>query len=173
MRRIVWTRLLAAAALVFALQACGESGEQPPPAAPREPAAEPAPSQAPTPVPAPVPAPVQTPGAEGDADAAPGDAAAGATMYAIYCASCHGATGDAKTPIADTLDPRPTPHANGEYMNTLTDDYLFRIINGGGTAVGKAPIMPPWGGTLSDAQIRDVMAFVRTLARPPYQPPGP
>jgi mono/diheme cytochrome c family protein len=159
------TRLLAAAVLVFALQACGDSGEQSPPPAPPEPAAAPAPSPAATPAPAPAP------GGAGDAGATPGDATTGGTMYAIYCASCHGPTGNADTPIADTLDPRPTPHANGAYMNTLSDDYLFRIIKGGGTAVGKAPIMPPWAGSLSDAQIRDVMAFVRTLARPPYQPP--
>jgi mono/diheme cytochrome c family protein len=30
--------------------------------------------------------------------------------------------------------------------------------------VGKSPLMAPWGGTLSDAQIRDVVAFVRTLS---------
>jgi mono/diheme cytochrome c family protein len=29
--------------------------------------------------------------------------------------------------------------------------------------------MAPWGGALTDAQIRDVVAFVRSLAKPPYK----
>ncbi len=55
-------------------------------------------------------------------------------------------------------------------MNELSDDFLFRVIQQGGPSVGKSAMMAPWGGTLSDAQIRDVVAFVRTLAKPPYRP---
>jgi cytochrome c1 len=159
------TRLLAGAGLVLvlALQACGESGEQGAPAA------------APTPAAEPEPAPAAAGVGESDTSAAdaPGDAAAGATSYALFCASCHGADGGANTPIADSLKPRPTAHSNGTYMNTLSDDYLFRIIGQGGPAVGKSPLMMAWRGSLSDEQIRDVIAFIRTLADPPYQPPTP
>ena len=28
--------------------------------------------------------------------------------------------------------------------------------------------MGAWGGVLNDAQIRDVIAYIRTLAKPPY-----
>jgi len=138
--------------------ACGE-GEKP---------VEPAPAPAPAAVPAPAP----------DHDAAakaerPPDPAAGAKSYATFCVPCHGAKGDADTEFAKTLKPPPTAHSNGAYMNSLSDDYLFRIIKEGGFAVGKAPVMPAWGGSLSDEEIRDVVAFVRTLAVPPYQPPAP
>jgi mono/diheme cytochrome c family protein len=34
-------------------------------------------------------------------------------------------------------------------------------------------MMAPWGGALSDEQIRDVVAFVRTLANPAYTGPKP
>jgi cytochrome c553 len=88
--------------------------------------------------------------------------------YAVYCASCHGATGDADTPIADSLDPRPTPHSDGNAMNGLSDDYLFQIIKEGGAAVGKSPMMAPWGSLLSDDQIRGVVDHIRSLADPPY-----
>jgi mono/diheme cytochrome c family protein len=47
------------------------------------------------------------------------------------------------------------------------------VIKLGGPAVGKSPLMAPWGGTLDDQQIRDVIAFVRTLADPPYEGPQP
>jgi mono/diheme cytochrome c family protein len=56
-------------------------------------------------------------------------------------------------------------------MNTLGDDYLFTVIKKGGMAVGKSPNMAPWGGALSDEQIRNVVAYVRSLANPPYTPP--
>jgi mono/diheme cytochrome c family protein len=58
-------------------------------------------------------------------------------------------------------------------MNALSNEYLFRVIKEGGAAVGKSPLMMPWGGALSDAQIWDVVAHVRTLAQPPYKGPQP
>jgi mono/diheme cytochrome c family protein len=57
-------------------------------------------------------------------------------------------------------------------MNALSDEYLFRVIKEGGPAVGKSPLMAPWGGVLRDDQIRDVVAFLRSLADPPYRPAG-
>jgi len=30
--------------------------------------------------------------------------------------------------------------------------------------------MPSWGGSLDEKQIRDVVAYIRTLAVPPYKP---
>ncbi len=53
-------------------------------------------------------------------------------------------------------------------MNALDDAYLTKVIKEGGAAVGKSPLMAPWGGTLSDAQLADVIAFIRSLADPPY-----
>jgi mono/diheme cytochrome c family protein len=106
---------------------------------------------------------------ETDGTAAP-DAEAGQADYALYCASCHGARGEGDGPIAQTLDPKPSKHSDGKVMNALTDDYLVKVIGEGGQAVGKSSMMAPWGGTLSDEQIRNVVAFIRSLAVPPYQP---
>jgi mono/diheme cytochrome c family protein len=58
-------------------------------------------------------------------------------------------------------------------MNPLTNDHLFQVVKQGGASVGKSPLMTPWGGTLSDPQIWDVVAYVRTLAAPPYTGPKP
>lgn len=55
-------------------------------------------------------------------------------------------------------------------MKTLTDDHLFKVIKEGGVAVGKSQLMPPWGGQLKDPEIWDVVAYIRTLAVPPYKP---
>jgi mono/diheme cytochrome c family protein len=94
----------------------------------------------------------------------------GANLYALYCASCHGARGDGDGPVAQALDPQPARHSDGLYMNGLSDDYLFQVIAEGGAAVGKSPLMAPWAGTLDAAQIRALVTFIRTLPDPPYQP---
>jgi len=99
-----------------------------------------------------------------------GDPAAGQRDYALYCASCHGARGDATGPLASSLQTRPADHTDGAYMNTVSDDYLFAVIAEGGGALGKSPEMAGWGGMLAEAQIRDLVAFIRSLADPPYAP---
>jgi hypothetical protein len=52
-------------------------------------------------------------------------------------------------------------------MNQLSNEHLAKVIKNGGPAVGKSPIMPAQTD-LNDQQIEDVIAFVRTLAVPPY-----
>lgn len=98
------------------------------------------------------------------------DAAAGEEIYAQYCALCHGEQGRGDGSLSANLDPKPRDHTNGAYMNALTDDHLLKVVSEGGGAAGLAPIMPAWQGILSEQQILDVIAFVRTLAVPPYTP---
>ena len=98
------------------------------------------------------------------------DAAAGEEIYAQYCALCHGEQGRGDGSLSANLDPKPRDHTDGAYMNALTDDHLLKVVSEGGGAAGLAPIMPAWQGILSEQQILDVIAFVRTLAVPPYTP---
>jgi mono/diheme cytochrome c family protein len=155
-------------AVAFVALACGSEEKTPAPAPTAPPAAsapEPAPpAAAPAPEPAPAPVPVAT---------AAADPARGATHYATLCASCHGPRGAGDGPAGQGLDPKPRRHDDGAYMNALSNEHLFKVIKEGGASVGKSPLMAPWGGALSDDQIRDVVAFVRTLADPPYSGPQP
>ena len=160
----------------LALAACGGSEEEhaaPTRAAP--PASTTAPPAASPPAASPaLPAPAtSTPPSPTAPAAASADPSRGAPLYAQYCASCHGPQGAGDGPLAQALDPKPAHHDDGAYMNSLSNDHLFQVVKGGGAAVGKSPLMTPWGGTLSDAQIWDVIAYVRTLARPPYTGPKP
>lgn len=145
-------------ALLLAFAGCGDRESSAPASEPAQPAPEPEAAQTHV---QPVPA-----------EAGPGVAARGASHYATLCAACHGARGEADTPIAVALVPKPARHGDGAYMNGLDDEHLFRVIKNGGSAVGKSPLMAAWGGSLTDAQIRDVIAFIRTLADPPYAPPA-
>ena len=99
------------------------------------------------------------------------DAAAGQEIYEQYCALCHGPQGKGDGSLSANLDPKPRDHTDGAYMNALNDAHLLNVIGAGGAAAGLSPIMPAWKDILSAQQIQDVVAFVRTLAVPPYTPP--
>jgi mono/diheme cytochrome c family protein len=179
--------LLAALALVFLL-ACGSED---PPAAPTagtpapsapaadEPTTPPETAAAPEPAPAPSPAPAAEapPASAGEAASAgpyaciDGDPAKGREKYALLCASCHGAGGAGDGPASAGLAPKPAAHNDGAYMNALTNAYLEKVIAEGGAAVGKSPMMAPWGATLPGPELGNVVAFVRSLAVPPYACP--
>ena len=99
---------------------------------------------------------------------APTDTDMGRHDYELYCASCHGERGDATGLLAATLGTRPADHTDGSYMNALSDEHLFVVIQQGGAAVGKSREMAGWGETLTEPQIRNLVAFIRSLADPPY-----
>jgi mono/diheme cytochrome c family protein len=102
------------------------------------------------------------------ADVVLGDVSAGAQLYSVNCASCHGPRGGGDGPIAANMNPKPAAHSNGGYMNALSNEHLYKVIHGGGMAVGKSALMTAWGSVLSKEQIQDVMAFTRSLADPPF-----
>jgi mono/diheme cytochrome c family protein len=89
-----------------------------------------------------------------------GDAANGAKLYKRYCSGCHGADGRGG---AHTFMPHIQNLTKKDYIEFLPDGYLFTVIAEGGEAVGKSGYMPAWGGTLSEQEIKDVIAHIRTL----------
>jgi cytochrome c len=99
--------------------------------------------------------------------AAAGDAAAGAKIFAARCARCHGKDAKGNGPDLAKLHPTSSPvdWTRSVVMKQWSDKEIVDIITKGGKAVGSSPVMPRWGGTLSDAQIQDLLAFIRTLAK--------
>ena len=96
--------------------------------------------------------------------------AEGKKLYTTYCSSCHGERGKGDGTAAASLPVKPADHTNGAAMNKLSDKFLVDIITKGGSAVGKASFMPSWGGALNDGQIKDIVAYIRTIAVPAYKP---
>jgi mono/diheme cytochrome c family protein len=92
--------------------------------------------------------------------------AQGQKLYATYCSGCHGDKGKGDGPAAKSLPVKPIDHTDGKTMNELSDKYLQDIIAKGGTAVGKSAFMPGWGGQLNEAEVRDIIAFMRSIAEP-------
>ena len=64
---------------------------------------------------------------------------------------------------------KPGDHTNGAIMNKDSDEFLSEIISKGGGAVGKSAFMPAWGNTLNEKQISAVIAYIRSIAVPPYK----
>jgi mono/diheme cytochrome c family protein len=62
------------------------------------------------------------------------------------------------------MDTTPKDQSDAAYMKTLPDAYLYLAICKGGQAVGRDHVMPGWGGILSDQDIRDLVAWVRTFS---------
>ena len=74
----------------------------------------------------------------------PPDLARGARLFAQNCASCHGATGDARTPIARQLDPPPIAFADRDRARQRSPFALYQVINQGleGTAMQSFAQLP-------------------------------
>jgi len=89
----------------------------------------------------------------------------GKRLYLHYCTPCHGKKGNGKGFNARYLDPRPANHTDSVLMGKRTDGDLFDVIYGGGKAGGKSPLMPPWGETLSEDEIKSLIIYLRWLCR--------
>ena len=100
------------------------------------------------------------------------DQAEGRKLYLTYCSSCHGDKGKGDGPAASSLPVKPADHTNGAVMNQFPDKFLTEIISKGGSAVGKSALMPAWGSQIKDKQLRDVVAYIRSIADPPYKVAG-
>ena len=84
-------------------------------------------------------------------------AADGAAIYKATCASCHGANGDGQTTaIGKKMNLR---HLGSPEVQKQTDAELYAW-----TADGKNK-MPAYKSKLSEAEIKALVAFMRTLKK--------
>ena len=91
------------------------------------------------------------------------DLAKAKQTYDQMCAGCHGYRGDGGEGHRGGFSPHVGTLANKAYMEQLPDDYLFLIIKKGGAYMGKIATMPAWEKRLSDDEIRDIVAHIRTF----------
>ncbi len=86
-------------------------------------------------------------------------------LYMGLCASCHGEDGGGSWRAALFLV-RPGRLSDGAALGRRSDQYLFDLIKHGGAPIGR-PGMPAFGSTLADADIVDLVGYVRGLSRAP------
>ncbi len=96
-----------------------------------------------------------------------GDIANGKAKYDTLCLSCHGATGLGDGPIGAALPEGQKPRNlqdKASYKFATDDAKLAQIIKHGGGSVGLSMLMPAQAA-LSDAEISDVVAYVKSLQK--------
>lgn len=85
------------------------------------------------------------------------DATAGHAAYDKKCKMCHGANGEGNAGMAKALNTTIQPLASEE-VQKMGDADIKKVIT-----QGKGKMKPPTG--LSDADVDNVIAFVRTLKK--------
>ncbi|OWY07950.1 cytochrome C [Thioclava sp. JM3] len=100
------------------------------------------------------------------------DIARGKQLYATHCASCHGADlegqPDWREAGPDGVLPAPPHDATGHTWHHETALLFDYVKQGGAVALAARGVadfpsgMPGFGGTLSDAEILDILGFIRS-----------
>jgi mono/diheme cytochrome c family protein len=85
----------------------------------------------------------------------------GKRLFAQYCATCHGDDGHGDGQNASNLTPAPP-----DLTTSRRDPALVRrVIVEGSAAVGRSPLSPPWGRTLSHQEVDYLVAYCEAIAR--------
>ena len=98
--------------------------------------------------------------------------AQGKRVFYTYCVWCHADSSPAGPSNRSNLTPTPPLANDGATFNPLSDEFVRNTITLGGSAMGKSAMMPPWGRTLKPDEVQAVIAFLRVIAQPSYQPPA-
>ncbi len=81
--------------------------------------------------------------------------ASGPDTFKAKCATCHGPDGSGSTPMGQRLKVRDL---RSPEVQKQTDEELTTIITNG------KPPMPAYGKTLTPAEIRQVVAYLRSIS---------
>ena len=86
------------------------------------------------------------------------DLAIGKSIYGDKCLKCHGEKGRGDGRKAADLEKKPADYTDKAKMAKFTDEDLKKAVK-----EGKKP-MPTFGKKLTDEQIDNVIAYIRTFA---------
>jgi len=95
----------------------------------------------------------------------------GRRIFYQHCVWCHADTTPAGPANRSNVTPEPPLMNDSAVLIKESNASLQKIIAMGGSGVGKSVMMPPYGQTLSQEEIDDVIAYIRVIAAP--EPPKP
>jgi mono/diheme cytochrome c family protein len=102
------------------------------------------------------------------------DLDAGQKIYAAQCAVCHGASGrpDPDSPVVKGLGVMPADFSDPLFNSREPAGDWEMVIKHGGHALGLAEQMPAQGEALSDEDIANVTAYIKSSVDTGAYPPG-
>ena len=95
-----------------------------------------------------------------------GPAVAGGALYVRYgCINCHGPSGLGGVPNPLSEDEAIPPLSGQDFREEFNTDAKIKEMIRSGSVIGKPPItsMPHWGGILSEENLDDLVAYLKTL----------
>lgn len=102
-----------------------------------------------------------------------GDVTAGATLFARVCQTCHGENGAGDGPGATEFALQPRPFSQAAFKFDTDSDWekgsdvdLENVIREGAARYGGSSMMPPWPA-LTDENLKDLVAYIRSVGPPP------
>ncbi len=96
--------------------------------------------------------------------------AQGKRLFYADCVWCHADSTPAGPSNRSNVTPAPPLMNDGATLNGESDEYLRNVIMLGGSAMGKSAMMPPYGQTIGEKEANQLIAYIRAIAQPPYQP---
>ncbi len=91
----------------------------------------------------------------------------GEQLYRYHCLFCHGEEGRGDGLNAYNLKISPRNFTDSRRVDARTDEQLAQTIANGGQSSGLSNEMPPWGNTLTQEQIAELVSHIRRLGRGP------
>lgn len=87
-------------------------------------------------------------------------------LHKKECLRCHGKEGKGDGPSSRMLKVKPADWTDAKRMSRLSDADLTAVIKGGGEALGRSKLMPAFRSKLSDEEISELVAFIKSLRSP-------
>jgi mono/diheme cytochrome c family protein len=97
----------------------------------------------------------------------------GRRLFYQHCVWCHADSTPAGPSNRSNVTPEPPLLNNAAVSKGNSDATLEQMISLGGGALGKSPMMPAYGSTLSKIDIHDLIAYMRKLASASIPQPSP
>ena len=87
----------------------------------------------------------------------------GKHLFGHYCATCHGDEGRGDGQNASNLTPSPPDMSVSKGISDTA--YVRKVIAEGSAAIGRSPLSPPWGRSLSRQEIEYLVAYCQAIGR--------